>query len=95
MAAHEAWYHGCPVLVNGQCDVLVGKCLRSNGGLWYENYEEFESALSRLLEDTNLARTLGRQGQEYISANCLWDRIERLYREILDGVIDSGKEPGK
>jgi glycosyltransferase involved in cell wall biosynthesis len=94
MAAHEAWYQGCPLLVNGQCNVLVGHCLRSNGGLWYENYEEFESALGRLLEDANLARKLGRQGQEYISANCRWSQVEKLYCRILDGVINSGKEQG-
>ena len=87
MAALEAWYHGCPILVNGQCRVLVGHCQRSNGGLWYENYEEFEAALSRLLTDQNLRRALGSQGQQYVRENYSWTRIETVYRQVLDRVI--------
>src|SRR6185436_11693442 len=33
MVALEAWALGKPVLASGRCDVLVGHCLRSNGGL--------------------------------------------------------------
>jgi glycosyltransferase involved in cell wall biosynthesis len=90
MAALEAWYHACPVLANAQCPVLVGHCQRSNGGLWYENYGEFEGALDRLLEGDHLAPTLGRQGQEYVQENYTWKRIETAYREILDRVIAHG-----
>src|SRR5437868_9231963 len=39
MVALEAWALGKPVLANARCDVLKGQCLRSNGGLDYENYE--------------------------------------------------------
>ena len=41
MVTLEAWALGKPVLVNGQCDVLRGQCLRSRGGLYYDNVEEF------------------------------------------------------
>ena len=37
MVALEAWALGKPVLANGRCDVLRGQCVRSNGGLYYEN----------------------------------------------------------
>ena len=41
MVALEAWALGKPVLANGRCDVLKGQCIRSNGGLYYDNFEEF------------------------------------------------------
>ena len=92
MAALEAWYHACPILANGQCRVLVGHCQRSNGGLWYDNYEEFEGALGRLLADSGLARALGAQGQVYVRDNYAWQRIEAVYREVIDRVIAAGQK---
>ena len=38
MVALEAWALGKPVLANGRCDVLKGQCIRSNGGLYYDNF---------------------------------------------------------
>ena len=38
MVALEAWAMGKPVLANAKCDVLQGQCIRSNAGLFYENY---------------------------------------------------------
>ena len=51
MVALEAWALGKPVLANGRCDVLRGQCVRSNGGLYYENFEEFAEALYALEGD--------------------------------------------
>ena len=51
MVALEAWALGKPVLVNARCDVLLGQCLRSNAGLYYENAEEFDAALDALLDE--------------------------------------------
>ena len=51
MVALEAWALGRPVLANARCDVLLGQCLRSNAGLYYENAGEFGAALDRLLDD--------------------------------------------
>ena len=45
MVALEAWALGKPVLANGRCDVLHGQCIRSNGGLYYENFAEFVETL--------------------------------------------------
>ena len=32
----EAWRLGVPVLANARCKVLMGQCLRANGGLFYQ-----------------------------------------------------------
>ena len=95
MAALESWYLGCPVLANGDCDVLVGHCLRANGGLWYENEEEFDCALDRFLTNESMARTLGRQGQEYVQSRYRWSAIEKVWRDVLDPVIASSAVAGE
>ena len=59
MVALEAWALGRPVLANARCDVLVGQCLRSNAGLYYEDVRDFAAALDRLLDDRALADALG------------------------------------
>jgi len=50
MVVLEAMKLEKPVLVNGKCDVLRGHCVRSNGGLYYQNYYEFEGCVNYLLE---------------------------------------------
>src|SRR6185369_8670888 len=46
----EAWSVGKPVIVNGRCEVLVGQCRRADGGVWYEDFEEFTQGLACLGE---------------------------------------------
>ena len=80
----EAWALGKPVLANARCDVLKGQCLRSNGGLFYENYPEFREALSLLLRSERLRRELGENGKKYCQANYTWDIIEKKYLTIFE-----------
>lgn len=83
MAALEAWALGRPVLANARCDVLVGQCLRSNAGLYYENTSEFGAALDALLDTPELAATLGANGREYFRRHYAWPVIERRYLEMF------------
>jgi len=83
MVTLEAWALGKPVLANGKCEVLKGQCLRSNGGLYYENYQEFKEGLNILLASPNLRYAMGRKGKEYFSHNYAWDVIENKYTSIL------------
>jgi glycosyltransferase involved in cell wall biosynthesis len=84
MVVLEAWAQGRPVLVNGRCEVLVGQCVRANGGLYYRSRDEFAAALALLLEDTPLAERLGRNGQTYCRREYAWPVIEQKYRTMLD-----------
>ena len=72
----EAWKLAVPVLANARCKVLLGQCLRSNGGLLYRGYAEFAEALKLLLEQPALASKLGRQGQAYVDREYSWDTID-------------------
>jgi glycosyltransferase involved in cell wall biosynthesis len=84
MVTLEAWALGKPVLANALCDVLKGQCLRSNGGLFYENYPEFREGLRLLLSSPRLRQALGANGRGYFDANYRWDVIEKKYLAVLD-----------
>jgi glycosyltransferase involved in cell wall biosynthesis len=81
MVLLEAWQMERPVLVNGQCDVLRVHCEQSNGGLWYDNEDEWIAALTSIDEPTK--RQLGRQGQDYVRERYSWERVERAYLDLL------------
>jgi glycosyltransferase involved in cell wall biosynthesis len=83
MVALEAWALGKPVLANGRTDVLRGQCRRSNGGLWYGNYEEFRESLLLLLANDDLRRQLGENGRRFFFENYAWDRIIEKYMSIF------------
>jgi glycosyltransferase involved in cell wall biosynthesis len=84
MVALEAWALGKPVLANGRCDVLKGQCIRSNGGLYYENFQEFVATLRAIDFSPSLAHGLGRNGHEYFTRHYAWPVIERKYLEMLE-----------
>jgi glycosyltransferase involved in cell wall biosynthesis len=89
MAALEALLYERPLLVNGRCDVLVGHCTRSHGGLWYRDYEEFAEALATLLNNTEMRRALGEQGRRYVQQNYRWEVVEQAYREVVNQIVSA------
>jgi len=86
----EAWQGGIPVVVNGSSDVLVEHCLKSNGGLYYTNYEEFALCVDLLLADQTLRETLGQHGQHYVQQQYSWDTVEKIYVEFF---LTMGENP--
>ena len=75
----EAWHCNRPVLVNGNSEVLKGQCIRSNGGLWYSNYEEFKECLKILLKNQNIRKILGENGKIFVDKNYRWEIVEEKY----------------
>jgi len=84
MVLLEAWLCSVPVLVNGECEVLKGQCLRSNGGLWYRNYDEFTECLSVLLKYPELRIKLGENGKKYVHKNYSWNGIIDKYLSLFE-----------
>ncbi len=89
IAVLEAWSLGKAVLVNGDCRVLEGQCLRSNGGLPYRRYAEFAPALRLLLERPGLREAMGRAGRAYVEREYGWDRVEERTRAFLQGLAET------
>jgi glycosyltransferase involved in cell wall biosynthesis len=79
----EAWKLGVPVLANARCKVLMGQCLRSNGGLFYGGYAEFAGGLRLLLENPDLARRMGEQGRAYVEREYAWETIDAKVEDLL------------
>lgn len=81
----EAWVQETPALVNGHCEVLRWQCEVARGGLWFNDFHEFEQALLYFRQHPEEGRAMGRQGAQYVARNCRWsdvmDRAERLLDE--------------
>ena len=75
LLALEALSVGTPILVNGRSPVLVEHCVRSNGGLYYADGDEFVECLKLLVRDDRLRAEMGRNGREYVRRNYRWDVV--------------------
>ena len=86
LLALEALSAGTPVLVNARSAVLVEHCVRSNGGLFYADRDEFVECLQVLMRDERLRARLGSNGRDYVRKNYRWDvvlsRYERIFAKI-------------
>lgn len=72
-----------PVILNEECDVLKAHCIKSNAGLYYRNYFEFEGELNYLLNNPNISKVMGENGKKYVDDNYRWDIIiEKLLKMI-------------
>lgn len=78
----ETWSVSRPVLVTAKSDVLVAHCRKSNGGLWYESYEEWRYILERTPVETQ--RALAHQGRDYVRCNYSWQRVEQAYLNLFE-----------
>lgn len=83
IAVLEAMTLSVPVIVNGTCEVLKGHCLKSNGGLYYENYFEFEGVLNYLLDHPGEYAKMQRNAKEYVETNFKWDYIVKRLNEMV------------
>ncbi len=80
----EAFMARVPALVPAGADVLRWHCARSNAGLWYRHYPDFEAALERLVGDEPLRRALGEQGRRYVERQYHWDAVAARLVQALE-----------
>lgn len=89
LLALEALAVGTPVLCNARSEVLVDHSLRSNGGLFYADRDEFVECLNLLVADGRLRAAMGRTGREYVRRNYRWDvvlgKLDRMITRIKSG----------
>jgi glycosyltransferase involved in cell wall biosynthesis len=83
LLALEALAVGTPILANARSAVLVEHCVRSNGGLYYANRDEFVECLKLLLSDERLRQALGRNGRDYVRRSYRWDVVLGKYERIF------------
>ncbi len=73
-------------LIIQDCEVLKGYHVKSNGGLYYKNYEEFRECLNLLLSNSQLRLRMGEKGQMYVKENYGWERVEDKYIQLLNRI---------
>ena len=89
LIALEALAVGTPIVCNARSDVLVDHCLRSNGGLFYRDRDEFVECMKLLVADDRLRAAMGRSGREYVRRNYRWDvvlgKLDRMIARVRQG----------
>lgn len=88
----ESWLCRRPVLVNADCAVTKNFVVEADGGLFFEDYFEFEGAVNYIASHAETADAMGRHGQAYVRSHFSWDVIVHKYRSFLDGEVYSGTE---
>jgi O-antigen biosynthesis protein len=88
----ESWLAGRPVLVHSRCEVTRGHVQRSQGGLWFESYEEFAGAYEWLQANGELAQRMGVRGRAYVEAHYTWPAVLDRFAGILEQWRDEDGE---
>jgi glycosyltransferase involved in cell wall biosynthesis len=86
LLALEAMSVATPVLANARSAVLVEHCVRSDGGLYYADRDEFVECLKLLVRDARLRTALGQNGRDYVKRNYRWDVVLGKYERIFANV---------
>ena len=83
MVLLEAWSVGTVTMAHGNCAVTRDQTRRSNGGLYYANYEQYAAAMTLLMDHPALRKKLGQQGQDLINREYRWEQVlARLFRLV-------------
>ena len=86
----ESWLAGRPVLVNGLCPVTKDFVQRTNGGLYYTNYAEFDLCVRYLLSHPREMEIMAQNGRNFVLENFTWKEIVRKYQEYFRRVAEEG-----
>ena len=82
----ESWLSGVPALVHRDCEVTREHVQIGGGGLTFSGYPEFAEALIMILQDGELARSLGEAGRRYVTRQYNWNSvIDRLLNALEVG----------
>lgn len=85
----ESWLCERPVMVHNDCAVTKNFAIESNGGLYFENYYEFEKELNYFVQNPIYAEKIAQQGKTYVINNFAWDTIVSKYVEFFKQCIDN------
>ncbi len=84
----ESWLANRPVMVNAKCDVTKDFAVKSNGGLFFNNYDEFLFSVRFLLDNKDTADLLGKNGHKFVKSNFTWDIINERYTEYFRNLYE-------
>ena len=79
----ESWLAGRPVIVNGKCAVTKDFVLQAQGGLYFDNYGEFEGTVNYLLTHPETGEQMAKNGRKYVLEHFDWEVITGKYIELF------------
>lgn len=82
----ESWLCHRPVLVHDKCAVTKNFVQESNGGLYFNDYFEFEGCLNYFLHHQEEAGIMGENGREYVMRHFDWNVITEKYRSFFEKI---------
>ena len=83
----EFWAVGTPVIVNDKCEVTKNFAIESNGGLYFNNYFEFEEILKFYINNPNIANKMGQNGKEYVFKNFDREIVTKKYIDFFKELV--------
>jgi len=86
----ESWAAGRPVMVHGDCAVTKDHCRRSNGGLYFKNYPEFEECVNYLKNNPAIADKMGQNGRDYVKNEYSWEAVLKRFEESVNKFKSNG-----
>jgi glycosyltransferase involved in cell wall biosynthesis len=82
----ESWLCETPVLVHADCAVTRDHCVKSNGGLFFRSYDEFEECINFYIDNQKIRTIMAENGKLYVKNNYSWDRIVHMYEHVLSRI---------
>jgi glycosyltransferase involved in cell wall biosynthesis len=82
----ESWLAKRPVIVNNECAVTSSLCTQSNGGLSFNNYDEFREIVLLFQERKDIADQLGRQGRNFVIDNYSPGKVAERYDRFISAL---------
>jgi glycosyltransferase involved in cell wall biosynthesis len=83
----ESWLAGTPVIVSDFCPVTKGHCIRSNGGLFVKDSEEFVEALHFITSNREKMKLMGMNGKKYVENRYTWEMVVPKFLETINCFI--------
>lgn len=86
----EAMIEEIPVIVNGNCEVLLEHHRKSGTGDFYYNQNDFEKALLSYLSKTKEELyEEGIKAKKYVTENYTWDKVLIKFKKAIDFICSS------
>lgn len=84
----ESWLCGRPALVHAHCAVTRDFARRSNAGLYFRDYFEFEGSVLYLLSHPEIAKQMGERGKAFVQSHFSWETIAAQYRAFFEKLME-------
>ena len=84
----ESWLAGRPVLVHEQCEVTKSFAIETGGGLYFNDFFDFEGCVNYFLDNERKAGQMGKGGCQYVKEHFSWDVIVDRYLSFITQITE-------